>query len=561
MADRENNLEPSIVRIYSATGKVQGAAFRISDKHLLTCAHVVGQALGIARITKEMPLAEITVDFPLVAAGERLIARVVRWQPEIPELSDIPVGERDIAIMELNSDAPAGSFPTRLVATDNYWGHSFRACGFPQAHDEGVWASGLIRGKQANGWIQIEDEKEIGFFVEKGFSGTLVWDEESAGVAGMVVGVEGSAKRRTAYMIPAPSLARVSADLCQRVVEINDDMQPLPLEPPEASNNPKSPFYVARRSDLKVLNIISRQGTTTTIKGPGQMGKSTLLNRMMQAATEMGKRVVRVDLQQFDQQTLEDGSKFFHQLCSWITYELDIEDRVEQYWTPSLGNIQRVTRFMRNYVLNQIREPLLLGMEEVDVIFSTAFRKDFFGMLRSWHEGRTSFSVLKQLDVVLVTSTEPYHFIDDLNQSPFAGDTIEVEDFTLAESADLNKRHGAPFSSEELDKLVKLVGGHPYLVRSALYQVASKQTSAKALLENATADDGPFSSHLGSHYLKIYDKDDLAAGLRHVIRDNICHDERVRIQLLGAGLIVMEGNAVKPRRPIYAGYFRRRLNV
>jgi hypothetical protein len=51
----------------------------------------------------------------------------------------------------------------------------------------------------------------------------------------------------------------------------------------------------------------------------------------------------------------------------------------------------------------------MLAMDEVETVFDTAFRSDFFGMLRSWHNSRvpTSPAWIK-LDLALVTSTEPY---------------------------------------------------------------------------------------------------------------------------------------------------------
>jgi len=50
-------LEPSIVRIRKSNGTVVGAGFLVQEKYVLTCAHVVAQALGISLYTPEKPLA------------------------------------------------------------------------------------------------------------------------------------------------------------------------------------------------------------------------------------------------------------------------------------------------------------------------------------------------------------------------------------------------------------------------------------------------------------------------------------------------------------------------
>ena len=52
----------------------------------------------------------------------------------------------------------------------------------------------------------------------------------------------------------------------------------------------------------------------------------------------------------------------------------------------------------------------------------------FFSMLRSWHNNRARGGDSTRLNLALVTSTEPYQFIADLNQSPFnVGQVVELD--------------------------------------------------------------------------------------------------------------------------------------
>ena len=81
------SLQSSLVRIYSKSGKVIGAGFLVSQKYILTCAHVIADALGLSRTTAQMPDAEITLDFPLVAAKQLLQAKVVFWLPVNPGMA------------------------------------------------------------------------------------------------------------------------------------------------------------------------------------------------------------------------------------------------------------------------------------------------------------------------------------------------------------------------------------------------------------------------------------------------------------------------------------------
>jgi len=60
---------------------------------------------------------------------------------------------------------------------------------------------------------------------------------------------------------------------------------------------------------------------------------------------------------------------------------------------------------------------------------------------------------------------------------------------------------------------------------------------------------------------RLYGKKTLLKGLRQVIRDNSCDDNKVFFRLRGAGLIRKEGETVVPRCKLYADYFQEHLNA
>jgi hypothetical protein len=63
------DLKSAIVRIIGNTGQVVGAGLLVAERTVLTCAHVVAQALAIADTTADSPTQEVTLDFPLVEPG------------------------------------------------------------------------------------------------------------------------------------------------------------------------------------------------------------------------------------------------------------------------------------------------------------------------------------------------------------------------------------------------------------------------------------------------------------------------------------------------------------
>ncbi len=172
-------IEAAIVRIYASNGAIVGAGFLTDERRVLTCAHVVATTLGISEDTPGIPTDEVLLDFPLIEPERMLAARVIHWD-----------AERDVAALELIDTPPVDTHSVRLVTADDLWGHAFRAFGFPAGYDDGVWTSGVLRGRIGSGWVQIEDVKEPGYWVQPGFSGTPIWDEQLDGVVGMAVAAD-----------------------------------------------------------------------------------------------------------------------------------------------------------------------------------------------------------------------------------------------------------------------------------------------------------------------------------------------------------------------------------
>jgi hypothetical protein len=204
----------SIARIFAFNDQVIGAGFLVSDRHVLTCAHVVAAALGLPSDTPAMPTEEVKFDMPLLAGSQRVTARIIFWQPVNPG----QVGE-DIAVLEVEiGSLPSGAQAVRLMVADEPWEHKFRIFGFPAERDDGIWASGVLREHQGAGWVQMEDLKAQGYAIERGFSGAPVWDETLEAVVGMAVAAERDRmEAKAAFMIPISVVMSTGAMLGRAV--------------------------------------------------------------------------------------------------------------------------------------------------------------------------------------------------------------------------------------------------------------------------------------------------------------------------------------------------------
>ena len=338
---------------------------------------------------------------------------------------------------------------------------------------------------------------------------------------------------------------------------------PRDLGSPEGTMPHQSPFYINRDTDQEAMSALHEiQGVTITIKGPRQMGKSSLLNRLQAEGKEKDMRTAFIDFQLIENAAMENANVFYQQFCSLLSWEFEVEDRTEEYWKNPLGHVQKTTNYIQRYLLKEIKDvQILLGMDEVERMFASPFRSDFFSMLRSWHNNRARGGDWTRFNLALVTSTEPYQFIADLNQSPFnVGQVVELGDFTPKQVSDLNHRHHTPLDQTQVQQIYDLLGGHPYLTRRALYLVASQRDTFTEMLENACEDNGPFGDHLRNYLFRMGGQENLKTGLMQIIKYQHCKDEHIFFQLRGAGLVKRIGDKVIPRNQLYADYFRKRLN-
>ena len=212
-------LKFSTGRIYNLQNEVVGAGFLVSKSHLITCAHVVNDAIGLPKGSVAKPTETISLDFPFVAKVGRITAKVVRWRAPNFGPKSAENDEEDVAVLllDLKAGDEAVLHWVRPKPRARVWNHPFRAFGFPASYDEGVYASGKLKDRQANNWIQIEAENSLGYFVAPGFSGTAVEELRRfrGGVVGMVVASDSTPGKGSAFIIPADTLLRI----CDGIIE------------------------------------------------------------------------------------------------------------------------------------------------------------------------------------------------------------------------------------------------------------------------------------------------------------------------------------------------------
>jgi transcriptional regulator with XRE-family HTH domain len=331
------------------------------------------------------------------------------------------------------------------------------------------------------------------------------------------------------------------------------------LETPAGAMRPESPFYVERAADSQLRHQLSGKGTTTTIQAGRQTGKTSLLINAIHTSREEKRRVIYLDFQLVGAADLDDLASFLRFLSEAIAEQLDLEwSLVDGYWQAARNPTQTFNRFLQREVLECFKQPILLAIDEADLLLDAEYRKHFFALLRAWDSRRAFDANWRKLNLVLIISTHPYLLIDDVNLSPFnVGLNIQLKDFSSDQMADLNQRHGNPLKPEEIPALMDLVGGHPYLVRQAFYTLVSEGLSLANLTAVAGSPDGPFGKHLLFYQHSLKKNPVLMAALQQVLREQKTTDEALLERLAAVGLIQNREGKWKARCGLYGAFFGR----
>jgi hypothetical protein len=324
-----------------------------------------------------------------------------------------------------------------------------------------------------------------------------------------------------------------------------------------------SPFYVRRKEDEAVERCLARPGSTIVVKGPRQSGKSSLLARTHALSKGAGRRSVYLDFQTFGEPQLASLGATLQTLARRIARTLKTPIQPADVWDSDLlGEKESFAEFLTRAVLNGASSPVVLILDEVDRLFDRPYRGDFFAAVRGWHNNRATDEVWERLHLVLGHATDPALWIENLNESPFnVGDRLRLGDFTREQVADLNTRHGSPLRvAKEVDDLMELIGGHPYLIRQALYVLATERWSLARLREEAGKDTGPFGDHLRRHLWALLQSDRLRAVVVRIAKGGGCEDEGLFQRLLASGLVSGDSRSVaRLRYALYQQYFPKHL--
>lgn len=341
-----------------------------------------------------------------------------------------------------------------------------------------------------------------------------------------------------------------------------------------------SKFYINRPPIEELAYAeLAKLGSVIRIKAPRKMGKNSLLLRLMDRGNSLGYRGVYLDFQQAESGVFENLDKFLRWFCATVTVQVGLPPKLDAYWDETIGSKVSATLYFQAYLLPALNTAFILGLNEVNILFQyPAIASEFFPMLRSWHEEAKYAEVWQKIRLIVVYSTEIYIPLN-LNQSPFnIGLPIKLTEFTPEQGEELAKLYQLPLASADLQKLIDLLGGHPYLIQLAfhhlmqecqspaneenpVYDAAQVKVDLEHLLETAPTQGGIYRDYLRSLWATLHDYPELLGAFKQVLKSMSPVDlpDIIAYKLESLGLIKMQGTLCSVSCELYRLYFSEQL--
>jgi hypothetical protein len=323
-----------------------------------------------------------------------------------------------------------------------------------------------------------------------------------------------------------------------------------------------------RREDVerRLLAGLEDAGSPVVLLGPARFGKTAVLRHVLDTAcredSASGKqsRFSLIEIAAFGPEAQDSYEDFLQELAARLVESVDGDEAwLEEAWSRSQTPARRLSWLLKKHVLNTVDGRLILALESADQLPRFNFWENVLGLLRSWaQESKTP--PWDRLRIAIAVSTEPTLLREEIHRSPFfnAALLVRLDDLERDQVRKLQEMYRLRWTDEERERLIGLVGGHPYLLRLAMYESALHGTKVDKIIEDAGHGGGIFEDFLGQMRRKLGPEllkavcDALQQGAAAELHPDV--EDRLR----GAGVLrrTPGSRAYRLRYPLYESYFR-----
>jgi predicted ATPase/GAF domain-containing protein len=344
-----------------------------------------------------------------------------------------------------------------------------------------------------------------------------------------------------------------------------------------------SPTYVVRSADRHLYQAM-RSGEFCYTFNARQMGKSSLMVRIMNGLKKDGYRCIAIDLTAIGgENTTADQWYKGIAVEIWRKFGLLRKFKLKPWWSEltDIPAPQRLMQFIEEVVLTEVKqensdEPakIVIFVDEIDCILSLNFPvNDFFALIRSCYNQRAIDSKYQRLTFALFGVATPSSLMTDPQKTPFnIGRPIHLEGFKINEAQPL--LYGLTVNNPQtiLKAIIDWTGGQPFLTqkvckfirnaKSGIPMNGEGQWIADLVQENIlknweSKDDPEHLKTIRDRILKSDRREQLLTLYQQVLRpeETPATYSEVEQELLLSGLAIAREGILKVNNRIYHSIF------
>ncbi|MEO0015487.1 MAG: hypothetical protein RLZZ535_3876, partial [Cyanobacteriota bacterium] len=327
-----------------------------------------------------------------------------------------------------------------------------------------------------------------------------------------------------------------------------------------------TPYYVVRSADCQLYKAL-KEGKFCYILNARQMGKSSLMVRMIHNLQQEGYRCTAIDLTRISNENITP-EQWYKGLAVELWQGFDLCDRVnlKTWWNEhkDLSLIQRLSQFIEEILLGETKAednldqpPIVIFFDEIDSVLSLDFSvDDLFALIRACYNQRSINQEYRRLTFALFGVATPSNLISDRQQTPFnIGQAIQLEGFKLHEAQPLQVGLQSKTSNPQLllEEVLAWTNGQPFLTQKLCQLIRSDSVSVPT---NNLAKW--IEQFVRTHVIKNWQSQDEPEHLK-TIRDRLLSNEQkvgslltMYQQILQRGFILVD-NSIEQQELILSG--------